>query len=52
MGIIISFIRPEYAVTKILTIVFGAGIYFALLFLSNTFVHDEIKLITSIIRRK
>jgi len=52
MGIIISFIHPEYAVTKILTIAFGAGIYFALLFLSNTFVQDEIKLITSIIRRK
>jgi len=52
MGIIISFIHPEYAVTKILTIVFGAGIYFALLFLSNTFVQDEIKLVKSILESR
>ena len=52
MGFVISFFHPTEVVSKLLTIAFGAGIYFALLFLSKTFVQDEIKLMKSILESR
>jgi len=49
MGIIISFLHPTEIISKLLTIAFGAVIYFILLFVFKTFVNDEIKLIKSIL---
>ncbi|HIK00163.1 TPA: polysaccharide biosynthesis C-terminal domain-containing protein [archaeon] len=45
MGAAISFIHPTHALTKLITLAVGAGIYFALLFLTKVFDKNELKLV-------
>jgi len=50
MGAVLYFFHPTEIVSKIITIIFGAGIYFVCLFITHTFVDQELDLIKSIIR--
>jgi O-antigen/teichoic acid export membrane protein len=47
MAASIAFIRPENIIMKILTIIFGAVVYFASLYLTKAWVREELKLILS-----
>jgi len=50
MGVVLYFFHPTEIVSKIITIIFGAGIYFVCLFITKTFIDQELDLIKSIIR--
>ncbi|HIJ97872.1 TPA: polysaccharide biosynthesis C-terminal domain-containing protein, partial [archaeon] len=48
MGAVLMFLHPENIVQKLLTLLFGGGIYFALIFLTKTFDQGELKVIKSL----
>jgi len=52
MGAVISFFHPTEIVSKIITIAFGAVIYFICIFATRTFVKAELDLIRSILYHK
>lgn len=51
MSLSIAFIHPQNMFTKLLTIGFGAGIYFLCLFITKAYVKEEFELIKSFLPR-
>jgi len=51
MGIVISFIHPKIYLTKIFTIILGIFVYLIALFITKSFVKEELVFIKSLIKR-